>query len=185
MNEFFNKFMQKIFNRLSIFLCVVFIFGTSQTFAQTEKMPEYAAITFDINELSGSGKAAYQKLLQTKIFTLSGHGAVAAPYPSTVALVELLKEKQREKALQSLVRNASTEGQIYALLGLQIIKSKSFNADFAIFKKLSEGKESEAISSESGGCAPFEVELKRAEVIKNLEKGNYRQTFGYLFGTKK
>jgi hypothetical protein len=177
--------MHKIAVNFSILFFIAFIFGSSQTSAQTEKMANYSPMTFDVNSLSESGKDAYQKLLMTKIFTLSGHGAVAAPYPSTVALVELLKEKQREKALQSLVRNASTEGQIYALLGLQIIKSKSFNADFAIFKKLSEGKESEAISSESGGCAPFEVELKRAEVIKNLEKGNYRQTFGYLFGTKK
>jgi hypothetical protein len=175
--------MHKIAIKLSLLFLFVFFIGLNQTFAQTESTVKYSTINFDSGELSEVGKEAYQKLLITKNFTLSGHGAVAAPYPSTVALVDLLKEKQREKALQSLVRNASTQGQIYALLGLQIIKSKAFVGDFDIFKKLSEGKED--ISSENGGCSPFEVKLKLVEVIKNLEKGIYAQTFGYRFGTKK
>jgi hypothetical protein len=165
----------------SIFAIFLVLVAQTAILAQVQ----FSKVEFDKEKLTERGKSAYETLLITEVFTLQGFGAVAAPHRSTSALIDLLKEKEAEKALQILVRNARNEGKIYALLGLQVIKSKSFNADFTVFQKLSEGKETEHISSESGGCDSDEIYLRRAEVIENLEKGSYKQTFGYLFGTEK
>ncbi|NJM52462.1 MAG: hypothetical protein HC846_03135 [Blastocatellia bacterium] len=119
--------------KTSIFAILLVLVAQTAIFAQAQ----FSNVEFDKEKLTERGKSAYETLLATEVFTLQGFGAAAAPHRSTAALIDLLKEKQAEKALQSVVRNARNEGKIYALLGLQVIKSKRFADDFKIYKKIS------------------------------------------------
>ena len=155
----------------------------AQTFIFAQSATNFSQVEFNPETLSESGKSSFDTLLKTKTFTLSGFGVAAAPHLATRALANLLKEKSVEKALQFLVRNATPEGQIYGLLGLQAINSKQFKADFAVFKTLP--SQQDEISSSNGGCSPETVTLKRAEIIKDLETGVFDKKFRYTFGIKK
>ncbi len=154
----------------------------TQTLVFAQASTNFSQIEFDPETLSESGKSSFETLLKTKTFTLSGFGAAAAPHLATRALANLLKEKSAEKALQFLVRNATPEGQVYGLLGLQIINSTQFKSDFAIFKTLPVPKDE--ISSSDGGCDPETTSLKRADIINDLETGAFDKRFSYVFDVK-
>lgn len=160
---------------------LLILFAHIFTFAQSAT--NFSQIEFNPEILSKTGKASFETLLKTKTFTLSGFGAAAAPHQATRALADLLKEKSAEKALQYLVRNATPEGQIYGLLGLQAINSTQFKSDFAVFKNLPFTQAE--ISSSDGGCDPETTSLKRAEIIRNLETGAFEKRFSYVFDVKK
>lgn len=161
----------------TLFLLIILIIGSGQLFAQTNKQNPFAKMSFDSKTLSYNGQNAYQDLLNTKIFTLSAFGFAAADYPSTANLAILLQEKESEKALQSVFGKANTEGKVYALIGLQIIKSNSFESAFEFFRS----NAFEGISSEDGGCDSSPLTLKREEVIKNLESKEYANRFQQRF----
>jgi hypothetical protein len=137
----------------------------------------FSKIEFDPQSLSYRGQNAYQDLLKTHIFTFARQGVAAADYHSTVSLVELLKEKHADKALRSVAAKANPEGQVYALIGLQIIKSESFQHHLENFKMSLKEKEIDNINSEDSGCDSQAISLKKDEVIKKLESGEYAQYF--------
>lgn len=165
---------------ISLFVCI-------QTTISAQSNTKFSDVNFDATSLSEVGKQAYENLQNTKIFTLSGFGAVAAPHKSTRDLSKLLAEKEAEKALQSLIRTATPEGQIYGLLGLQVIKSEKFNDDFAVYKTLfsKTERQSEEIGSSDGGCDPDTTNVKRTEIIKDLESGVLSERFSYIFDVEK
>lgn len=173
-------------SNVKVLVKTIFLFlalcGFGAVSAQAQSNADFSAVAFDPANLSESGSKAYQDLLQTKVFTLAGFGVAAADYRATIALANLIKEKNAEKALQSVVRNANPEGQIYGLLGLQVIKSKAFTADLAVFKRISSENSASSISSEDGGCDSQSISLARADVIKDLESGKFAQRFEYKFG---
>lgn len=159
----------------------------TQTFVFAQSPTNFSQVEFNPETLSERGKFSFDTLLKTKTFTLSGLGAAAAPHLATRALADLLKEKSAEKALQFLVRNATPEGQIYGLLGLQVINSKHFKVDFASYKHLPLTTENEEnkITSSDGGCFAQTTSLKRAEIIKDLETDTFKKRFSYVFNIKK
>jgi hypothetical protein len=120
---------------------------------------------------------AYKDLLQTKTFTFAAFGYAAVPFRSTQSLVYLLKEKDAEKLLREIVKSANPEGQVYALIGLQVIKSKHFEAEFEYFKQKIAENEVTNISSEDGGCDPTRITLKIEEVVKKIESKEYAKIF--------
>lgn len=132
---------------------------------------------FDVKTMNYKGQQAFQDLLTTKTFTLQSFGAAAAPFHSTERLADLLREKEAERALQLVAKKANPEGQIYALIGLQILKSKSFEQYFEDFKKHLNKNKIEFISSEDGGCDSEHLALKKDEVIKKLESGEFTGSF--------
>lgn len=144
---------------------------------------KFSRVDFDSKDLTASGQSAYKTLLTTRAFTLSGRGAVAAPYPQTLALVTLLAEKKAAKALQSIIRNAHLEGQVYGLLGLQVINSKEFKSDFKVFRNLFSESENQrqVINSEDGGCDSEATTLKRIDVINDLKNGSLATVFRLRF----
>ena len=161
---------------------IILLILLTQTLVFAQSVTNFSQVEFDPEKLSERGKYSFETLLKTKTFTLNGFGAAAAPHLATRALADLLKEKSVEKALQFLVRNATPEGRIYGLLGLQVINSKQFKPDFAIFKTLPIPKDE--ISSSDGGCSPETTSLKRAEIIKDLETGAFDKRFSYVFDIK-
>jgi hypothetical protein len=164
--------MKNFYKKFAILTIVILLIQTN-IFTQTISKP--MVNDFEDKVLNFKGQQAYQDLLTTKIFTFSRHGAVAADFRSTNSLINLLQEKQAEKALQSIIKNANPEGQIYALIGLQVIKSKNFNDYFEDFKNNLSDKQIENINSEDGGCDSSAIILKKNDVIKKLESGEYAQ----------
>lgn len=164
----------------SVLTILLIIFTQTVIFAQSN--PTFSKVEFSNETLSENGKSSFETLLKTDTFTLNGFGVAAQPHFATKALVNLIKEKQSEKALQYLVRNATPEGQIYGLLGLQVIKSKHFKSDLEVFKTLV--ITNIEINSSGGGCSPENISLKKKDVINALETGSLAQRFNYLFNVK-
>lgn len=178
--------MNRTFIKITLFLFIFLGFGLSQSQAQTESKT-YSEVVFNSDILSAKGKLSYDNLLKTNIFTLQGFGVAAKLHESTIALGDLLKEKGAEKALQSLVRNATPGGKVYGLLGLQVIKSAKFKPDFAVYKNLPplpiKDKDGEIISS-TGGCMAETTYLKHSEIVEKLENGNWATIFKLRLGIK-
>jgi hypothetical protein len=127
--------------------------------------------------LTSHGQEAYKDLLQTKTFTFAAFGYAAVPFRSTQSLIRLLKEKDAEKLLREIVRNADAEGQVYALIGLQVVKSKHFDKEFEFVKQQLKEKGVTHISSEDGGCVSGKYSIKIEEIIKNIQSKEYAKIF--------
>jgi hypothetical protein len=70
---------------------------------------------------------------------------------------------------------------------LQVIKSDKFKSDLAVYKNLFSTIESqnEEISSSNGGCDPDTTNVKRSEIIRDLESGVLSKRFSYKFDVEK
>ena len=81
---------------------------------------------FDAKSLSESGRQAYQKLAEAKVFRLGGVGYAGETSDEERALRALLKESSVVEALESLVEAGSPEGGLYGLAGLRQIDKAAF-----------------------------------------------------------
>lgn len=170
--------MKKEYGKYLILAIVILLIQTS-IFAQTS--PKIIIDGTGDKTLSYEDIPAYQNLLTTKIFTFALFYEDAQEFHSTTSLANLLQEKHAEKALQSVAKKANPEGQVYALIGLQVIESTSFKSLFEEFKKNLSEKKIDTISSEDGGCDSMRITLKKEEVIRKLELGEYGKYFAQRF----
>ena len=85
--------------------------------------------TFDESVLSDKGKQAYQTLLKVDLFALFGISYSGETSKGELALDDLLTEKESTNAFKSLIKNATPEGGLYALLGLKMLNCDCFKEE--------------------------------------------------------
>lgn len=115
--------------------------------------------TFEESILSDKGKQAYQSLLKVDLFALFGIGYGGETSKGESALDDLLVEKESINALRSLVKNATPEGGLYALLGLKLLTCECLKEELENFKNLAETP-------------------ARKGFGENIEKGNVKRMAG-------
>ena len=161
----------KFINRKVVWLILSLILFSLQANAQEK--------TFDESVLSESGKQAYQTLLKIDIFALGGVGYSGSTSEGELALYELSKDREAVEAFKSILNNATIEGQIYALLGVRILKCDCFQSELGKFKTKTEfpkvnnrrKKSSDDIVTTMSGCLVFGK--NRTEIIQDIETGKY------------
>lgn len=97
--------------------------------------------SFDPSVLSENGKKAYEYLLSENRFAIGGTGYGGETSKGEISLDELLTEKEAIGALKSLVKKATPEGGLYALLGLKILDCECFKEELKNFRNLPEPPE--------------------------------------------
>ena len=143
----------KFINRKFVWLILSLIVFSLQANAQEK--------TFDESILSDKGKQAYQTLLKVDLFALFGISYSGETSKGELALDDLLKEKESTNALKNLIKTATPEGGLYALLGLKMLNCKCFKEELENFKKLPEP-------------------LARKNSGRDIEKGNVRRMQGCI-----
>ena len=159
---------------------------------QTQSKPSPEVLVFEAKVLSDKGQAAYQTLSSANLFALGHIGYAGQIADETIALSILIKEKNVEEALQSLARDATPEGQVYGLLGLQVIKCDCLKGELEAYKKLpptpDRDMEKVFLRTPAGhirsmsGCFP--QSLKQEEVIRDLENGKLAESFTLVNKTR-
>jgi hypothetical protein len=104
---------------------------------------------------------AYQTLLKVDLFALGGIGYSGEISKGEEALDILLEENELIPAFRKLVKEATPEGKLYALLGLKMLNCECFIEELEDLKKLSE--------------LPA-----RKSSLRNVEQGNVRRMMGCI-----
>ena len=116
-------------------------------------------------QLDAKGEAAYTTLKSVPMFATGGIGFAGTKSDGEKALRILLKQKQAEDALQSLLKEANPAGQMYALVGLKSLHSDAFEKAVAPF--LTEKTKIKTMY----GCMRDEETV--AKVAADIRKGNH------------
>ncbi len=133
---------------------------------------------FDEFVLSESGRQAYQTLLKIDLFAIGGTGEGGETSNGEKALDILTKDKKAIAALKSLVKTSTSEGGLYALLGLKILNCDCFKEELTNYKNLPEsfveernqyGKIDKGNVNRMEGCKLFQE--SRLKVVNDIENG--------------
>jgi hypothetical protein len=111
-----------------------------------------------------AGRAAFN-LARENVFALGGVGVAGTMSSGEKDLRAVLKEAGAVQQLQSLLRNASPAGQLYALLGLRLRDRPAFEQAVPAFRKRSD------TVSTMHGC--IMMKEKMDSVVQQIEHGNY------------
>jgi hypothetical protein len=118
----------------------------------------------DVIRLSVAGRAAYQKLLGAKLFSIGGIGYSGVISPYEKALRTLLKEENAVEACRWLLREARPAGRLFALYGLRLTDRETFQREADTYKR---SAESAGIVRTMSGCIGGERSIR--EVIGDIE----------------
>jgi hypothetical protein len=138
-------------------------------------------VQFESSRLSKSGRQAYQKLLDARVFRLAGVDYGGAISGEVIALRALLKEKVAVQAFKSLVDKAEPEGGLYALLGLRLKDIATYQQAVEYYKPKPEPPERPSLFVQiripkgqvatQTGCV---ISMRnRKEVLSEIESGTY------------
>ncbi|MCU1291137.1 MAG: hypothetical protein JWN60_3366 [Acidobacteria bacterium] len=141
---------------------------------------------FDASILSETGRKSYEKLLNAGIFSIGKVGEGGDTSEEELALHLLSKEKQAIEALVTLADQATSEGALYALLGLRLKDTNLFKSAVEKYKSLPEPPErNDAIVKEikipkgyvqtQSGCKIGAEE--RLKIVAQIEAGVFDETF--------
>ena len=128
-----------------------------------------------------SREQAYQTLLKVDLFALGGIGYGGETSKGEESLNILLEEKEPIADLKRLIKDATPESGLYALLGLRILKCDCFEEEFKTFLAKPELGERKIWSGtllvaagtvqRMEGCIVFSE--KRVEVAENIKSGKF------------
>lgn len=163
----------KFINRKFVYLILGLIIFSLQAKSQQKN--------FDETVLSENGRNAYQNLVSANLFALGGIGYGGETSEGEKALDILLQEREGEKALQDIAKRVSSEGGLYALIGLRMLNRDCFDDAVKNFKNLPEpserkgyvGKTGKGIVTRMAGCSLFWQ--KRLDVADEIAKGEFDQ----------
>jgi hypothetical protein len=116
----------------------------------------------DAKEDASSASAS---LARENTFALGGVGVAGTMSGGEKDLRALLKEADAVQQLQSLLKNASPAGQLYALLGLRLHDRPAYDQAVPAFRKRSEEV------STLHGC--IMMKEKMDAIVKQIEHGDY------------
>jgi hypothetical protein len=104
-------------------------------------------------------------LAREKVFALGGVGYAGTMSSGEKDLRAVLKETDSAQQLQSLLKNASPAGQLYALLALRLRDRPAYEQAVPAFRK-----RSDAIST-MHGC--IVIKEKMDGIVQQIERGDY------------
>ena len=104
-------------------------------------------------------------LAQETAFALGGVGVAGTISPGESDLRAILKEADAVRQLQSLLKNASPAGQLYALLGLRLRDRPAYEQALPDFRKRSD------VVSTMRGC--ILMKEKMDSIVHQIEHGDY------------
>jgi hypothetical protein len=108
---------------------------------------------------------AASSLARENVFALGGVGVAGTMSSGEKDLRTVLKEADAVRQLQSLLKNASPAGQLYALLGLRLRDRPAFEQAVPAFRKRSD------VISTMHGC--IVMKEKMDGIVKQIEHGDY------------
>jgi hypothetical protein len=117
---------------------------------------------------AGANEAAASpasSLARENVFALGGVGVAGSMSSGEKDLRAVLKEADSVQQLQSLLKNASPAGQLYALLGLRLRDRPAYEQAVPAFRK-----RSDAVSTVHG-C--IMMKEKMDSIVQQIEHGNY------------
>lgn len=115
---------------------------------------------------SQEGQKAQTTLKTAPYFAMGGVGFAGQTSPGEKALRVLLKEKDATTAFQTLLKEANSAGQLYALLGMKQTDPKLFAQVVVPYRKKMDKVKTMA------GCIADELTV--SNIITNIEQGRYR-----------
>lgn len=164
---------------VSVFgVCIVTQSVACQVRTPGKPIPDKQPI-FDVSQLSETGQRAYKALSAADMFAIGGTGEGGETSPGELALRDLVREKQAIPALRDLLAQATSEGGLYALLGLKVLKCECFEAEYARFANLPDRdptNDKSPFQIKNGevhrmsGCEIYSEE--RLKVAKDIAEGN-------------
>lgn len=107
---------------------------------------------FDPSSLSEAGQKAYRSLLTEKVFAIGGVGYSGETSKGELALDLLIEEKDAINAFRQLIRDASSEGALYGLFGLQMLRCECYNDELAKLRSVHFGRENLTPFTTQSGC---------------------------------
>jgi hypothetical protein len=116
----------------------------------------------DANE---EASRASVSLARENVFALGGVGVAGTMSGGEKDLRAVLKEADAVQQLQSLLKNASPAGQLYALLGLRLRDRPAFEQAVPAFRKRPD------VISTLHGC--IMMKEKMDSIVKQIEHGDY------------
>ena len=137
---------------------------------------------FNREQLSATGKVAYDRLASACIFRIGSVGYSGSTPQEELALYDLLKEAKASEALKSLVATGSYEGGLYGLLGLSLTSNADFNRAVDIYKARTDhprvpqtmhcqiGGTPELVATQWGCIITTEL---RTKVVIAIQSGHY------------
>lgn len=162
----------KFINRKFVWLILSLIVFSLQTNAQSR--------TFAKPVPKDTVEQAYQTLLKVDLFAIGGIGYAGQISDGEKALKVLLEGEESITDLKSLVKDATPEGGLYALLGLRMLKCECFEEEVKNFLNKPElgertiwgSRKLEAgMVSRMSGCFGFSE--RRVEVAENIRTGKF------------
>jgi hypothetical protein len=108
---------------------------------------------------------AASSLAREPVFALGGVGVAGTISPGESDLRAILKEANAVQQLQSLLKNASPAGQLYALLGLRLRDRAAYEQAVPAFRKRSD------VLSTMHGC--ILMHEKMDSIVHQIEHGDY------------
>jgi hypothetical protein len=118
--------------------------------------------SFGANEATNG---AASSLARENAFALGGVGVAGTMSSGEKDLRAVLKEADAVRQLQSLLKNASPAGQLYALLGLRLRDRPAYEQAVPAFRK-----RSDAVST-MHGC--IIMKEKMDSIVQQIEHGDY------------
>ena len=112
---------------------------------------------------TSSGTAS--SLASENVFALGGVGVAGTMSGGEKDLRAILKETNAVQQFQSLLKNASPAGQLYALLGLRLRDRSAYEQAVPEFRKRSD------VISTLHGCIMMKERMDA--IIKQIEHGDY------------
>lgn len=125
----------------------------------------FVGVSAHADELDADGKRAYATLKSVSLFATYGVGRAGVKSDGEKALRILLKQKQAEAALQSLLQEANLTGQMYALVGLKSVNPTIFEKAVTPFLTLKT-----RVKTAHGCLVSSEIVEK---IVEDIRKGNY------------
>jgi hypothetical protein len=116
-------------------------------------------------DASEEASRAAASLARENVFALGGVGVAGSMSGGERDLRAVLKEADAVQQLQSLLKNASPAGQLYALLGLRLRDRPAFEQAVPAFRQRSD------VISTMHGC--ILMKEKMDGIVKQIEHGDY------------
>lgn len=133
---------------------------------------------FDPSTLSPEGKEAYEELIKAEIFSIgpSGFGGVTSGAEKSLSV--LVREKNAEAALRSVITEGTPVSGLYAVLGLKTLDCNCLNAEVKRFKAMPvpdpeperQLKVTDGVRTITGCIVLWEP---KADVLKRILSGKY------------
>jgi hypothetical protein len=116
-------------------------------------------------DLDPKSQKAYTKLKTIPLFAMGGVGFAGTTSEGETALRVLLENKQANVVFQTLLKEATREGQLYALLGLRFTNPSSFTRQVGPFLSM------KAKVGTMSGCILSEQPV--STIATAIKKGSY------------